>query len=106
VEAAVGILDGADTPRALLDSRAVVAAAATVSTTAGPDAPAGDGELGVRGACDDGDGVAPPGADVRDAALGSRIPNAAPVAANAPPDAAAVPTCAAFFTGAAAADTA
>jgi hypothetical protein len=108
MEATVGLdADGTRAPCPLLDSRAAVAAAATVSTTAGPDAPTGDGALGVRLDSDDGaDGVAPPGADARDTAPGRRTPNAAPAAADMPPDAAAVPTCAAFFTGAAAADTA
>jgi hypothetical protein len=107
VEAAVGLdADGTRAPCPLLESRAIVAAAATVSTSASPDAPTGAGALGVRNAPDDGDGVAPLIADARDAACGRRTPNAAPAAADAPPDAAAVPTCAAFFTGAAAADTA
>jgi hypothetical protein len=107
VDAAVGFdADGTRAPCPLLDSRAIVVAATTVSTPASPDAPIGAGALGVRGDRDDADGVALPSADARDAALGRRTPNAAPAAADMPPDAAAVPTCAAFFTGAAAADTA
>ena len=106
-------LDGDDplVPFSVLDFRAVVVVGAGVSTPASPAALTGEGALGVgRTSLDaraDADaGAAPDDGAPEPALAGSRTPNAAPTAPDTPPVAAAVPTCAALFTGAAAADTA